>query len=139
MTRLRISLGRARRARPFHGIDLNQDRVARRTFANERRDGGIAGIPAVPIGLAIDLDGLKHRRQASRRKQDVWRELGIAEHASAARVHIGGGDEQLYGRLREALEIDAVCQDLGQRVDPTRIEIVGREHARHEVEGEKDW
>ena len=24
-----------------------------------------------------------------------------------------------------------------QRVDPTRIEIVGREHARHEVEGKE--
>ena len=54
-------LGRAWGVGPFHRIDLNQDRIDRRTFPNERRDRGIAREPAVPIGLAIDLDGLKHR------------------------------------------------------------------------------
>ena len=43
------------------------------------------------------------------------------------------------GACDNALEIDAVCQDRGQRVDPTRIEIVGREHAGHEVEGKEEW
>jgi hypothetical protein len=98
---------------------------------------GVTCESAIPIGLAINLDGLKHRWQASRRKQDVRRELSIAEHPSAAGAHIGGGHEQLYGGLCYALEIDAVCQDPGQRVDPTRIEIVGRERASHEVEGKE--
>ena len=64
-----------RRARPLDRIDLHEDRVLRLAFPHQRRDGGVAGIAAVPIVLAVDLDGLEHGRQAGRGEQDVGRDL----------------------------------------------------------------
>ena len=83
----------ARRAVPMHRIDLNENRVLGGAFAHQRGDGGIAGIAAVPIRLAVDLDGLKHGRQARRGEQDVRRDGVVAKHVAAAGMHIGGGDE----------------------------------------------
>src|SRR5499427_4268102 len=53
-----LIVGRARRAFAFNRIDRDDDRVLRCAFAHQRRDGQVAGIAAVPIGLAIDLYGL---------------------------------------------------------------------------------
>src|SRR5215469_15217542 len=61
-----LIVGRARRAFAFNRIDRDDDRVLRCAFAHQRRDGQVAGIAAVPIGLAIDLYGLKHGGQAGR-------------------------------------------------------------------------
>ena len=94
--------GRARRARALDRIDLNQDRIVRRAVADQRRDGGIARIAAVPIGLAVDLDGLKQRRQAGGGEQHLGRQVGVAENVPAPGVHIGGRDEQLHLRFGDA-------------------------------------
>ena len=98
---------RARRARALDRIDLR--RGSCRCDLHSRTSGvmvGIAGIAAVPIGLAIDLDRLEHGRQAGRGQQHVGRDLGVAEHAAAAGADVGRGDEQLDRRLRQPREID---------------------------------
>ena len=139
LTRLTMSRALRGRARPFDGIDLHQDRIVRRALPDQRGDRGIARISAIPIGLAVDLDGLKHRRQAGGGEQDLWRQLGVAEDVPAPGVHIGCGDEQLDRRLGEMPEVDAVGEDVAQRIGAMRIEVVGREDARHQVEREEHW
>ena len=64
-------LGGARRARALDRIDRHDQRVLRGAFAHERRHGRVAGIAAIPIGLAVDLDRLEQRRQAGRGEEDV--------------------------------------------------------------------
>src|SRR5271170_3986880 len=59
-------LGRGRRQfRPFEWIDMNDDDVAAVAPVNERKDRRISHVPAVPVMLAVNLDRLKHQRQAS--------------------------------------------------------------------------
>ena len=42
--------------------------VARAAAVDQREDGRVAHVAAVPIGLAADLDGLEHEGQAARGK-----------------------------------------------------------------------
>ena len=128
---------RARHARPLHRVDRDEDRVARRAFAHQRRHGRISRIAAVPVGLAVDLDRLEHGGQAGRGEQHVGRELAVAEHPAAPGAHVGRGDEQLDRAPRQALEIDRAGEDVAERVGSERVEIVGREQPRHHVHGDE--
>jgi hypothetical protein len=107
---------RARIALPLDGIDLHQDGIPRFAFAHERRDRGVSGIAAVPIVLAIDLDGLEESGQARRGEEHVGRNLAVAEHPSPAGVDVGRGDEQLDLASCQPLEIDGLGQDLVKRI-----------------------
>ena len=118
-------------------IDLDENGVLRRTFAHERGDGGIAGIAAVPIRLAVDLYGLKHGREACRSEQDVRRYGVVAKHMAAPGMDIGGRDEQLDRRARKPLEVDAMRENGAQRVGVHRVQLIGREHARHQIHGDE--
>src|SRR6202022_3870520 len=111
---------RARRVRPFARIDLHQDGVVGITFAHQRRKGGIAGVAAIPIGLALDLDRLEHGRQTGRGQENIGRDLRIAEDAAAAGPHVGRGDEQLDWRAGQSVEIDALDEDGAQWVEAER-------------------
>ena len=129
-------VGRARQLQPFARIDLHQNGVMRVAFAHQRRQRRIAGIAAVPVRFAVDLDRMEHGRQAGRGKQDVGGDLLVAEDVAAAGAHIGRGDEQLDRCAGQPLEIDALVEDGTQRVEAERIEIIGRHHAGHQVHGE---
>ena len=136
--RFRISL--ALRGTPGRSIGLIGTRIVScdlhsRTSGVERR---IAGIAAVPIGLAVDLDRLEHGRQAGRGEQDVGRHLVVLEHLAAAGANIGGGDEEMDRRLRQQLEIDQLGENLAQRILAHRIEVVGRHQARHQIHRDID-
>jgi hypothetical protein len=87
-------------------VDRDQNGVMRFALPHQRGQRRIAGIAAVPVGLAVDLDRLKHRRQAGRREQDVRRHRVVLEHFASAGANVSGGDEQVNGRLREQLKID---------------------------------
>src|SRR5499427_5325238 len=63
--------GGARQCRPLDRIDLHENRILGATFPHQRRDGGIAGVAAVPIAFAIDLDCLEQRGEARGREQHV--------------------------------------------------------------------
>src|SRR5262245_11458397 len=87
--------GGARRARSLDRIDLHDDGVAAAAFPHQRRDGGVAGIAAVPVALAVDLDRLEQRGQAGRREQHVGRDLVVPKDPAAAGARVGSGDEEL--------------------------------------------
>ena len=87
--------GAARRLAPLGGVDLDEEGVLRVAFAHQRRQRRVAAEAAVPVGLAVDLDRLEHRRQAGRGEEHVGRDLVLAEDAAAAGAHVGGGDEEL--------------------------------------------
>ena len=125
--------GAARDARPLDRVDGNENRVLRFALADERGQRRIAGIAAVPIGLAVDLDRLEHRRQTGRGEQDVGRHGVVLEHLAASGAHIGRGDEEMDRRLRQDLEIDQLGKDLAQRILAHRIDVIGRHQARHEI------
>src|ERR1700677_4958203 len=121
---------------PLARVDLDQDGIMRVALADKRGDGRIASKTAVPIGLAVDLDSLEHCRKACRGQQDVGRDLAVAKDSPAAGVHICGSDEQLDRRCYEALEIDALGQYPPKRVETHGVEVVRREYARHQIDGE---
>jgi hypothetical protein len=102
--------GRARRFVAIDRIDLNENSVPRLALSNEGGDRRITGIAAVPIRFAVDLYGLEHGGQTGRGKQNVRRNGAVFKHMTAASPDIGGGDEKLYGRLRQPLEIDEIGQ-----------------------------
>src|SRR5262249_35735949 len=126
------------RTGPFAGIDLHQDGIAGVALTNERGHGGIARVPAVPVGVTVDLDRLEERWQAGRRKQDVGGNLGVAKDPAASGADVGRGDEQLDRRARQAREVDALVEDRFQWIAATRIEVVRREQPRHHFEADED-
>jgi len=125
-------------AGPIYGVDLHQDRVARDAFAYERCDRRITGVTTIPIGFAVDLDGLKQSGQACRSKQDVRRQLRVVEHTPTASAYIGRRHKEFDRSVCNALEVDAFGQDFAQWVRTARIEIVRRENARGEIESNED-
>ena len=128
----------ARHPRALYRIDRNQNRVLRFALPNERGQRRIAGIAAVPIGLAVDLDRLEHRRQTGRGEQNIRRHGVVLEHLAASGAHIGRGNEQMDRRLGQDLEVDELGKDLAQRILTHRIQVVGRHQARHEVHRDVD-
>ena len=101
LRRLRIS--RAERGVPGRSTGLIGTMMVSLApaFAHQGGQGRVARVAAVPIGLAVDLDRLEHGRQAGRGQHHVGRDLRVAEHAAAAGVDVGGGDEQLDRRSRQ--------------------------------------
>src|SRR5262249_60741995 len=104
-------------------IDVDHDDVAGLTLIDEREDGGIAHIAAVPIGLSIDFHGLEQQRQTGRCHYRVRRDLGIAEEPHLASAHVGGIEEELDGRaLAQTYEIHRLLEDVAQRIEIHGIE-----------------
>src|SRR5215471_10644770 len=106
----------ARRPGSFDRVDGDEKRVVRVALAHERRDRRVAGVAAIPIGRAIDLDRTEERRQAGGGEQDVGCQLGVAKHAPAAGVNVGRRHEQPDRGARDLGKIDRVDEDLVQRV-----------------------
>src|SRR5215470_11449099 len=111
-------------------VDLHDQNVGARSAAQERQHNGVAAIAAVPVGHAIDLDRTEQERQAGRRHHHLGRDLLAREHARLASQHIGGGDEQITLAGADALEVDEAPDQIPERIDVERIEIVGRKKAR---------
>ena len=93
-------------------------------------DRRIAAVSAVPVGLAVDLDGVIERWQAGRSEQRIDRQLPVLEQLEGAGSQPGGGDEQPDCAPRaQRFEIDPVRNDLPQRIDVEGIELIRREQA----------
>ena len=121
-------LGRLRRAGVAQRVDLHQQDVARAAQLHQRRQRGVAGVAAVPVGAAVDLRRLEQHRQAGRGHHRLRREPPAGEDHGAAGFHVGGVDEHLgLGQAGDALEVDLALQQLAQRVDVERVALVGRE------------
>lgn len=80
------------------------------------------------------MEGL---RQAGRGQNAGGLQLGVLEQAHLAGLDVGRGDQQARRiRRAQAIEVDQAAQEVLERVQPERIELVGREHMRREVERE---
>jgi hypothetical protein len=131
-------MSRAERGEPARSTGLIWTRIVScEWFAYQRRDGRIAGIAAIPIAFAVDLDRLEHGREAGRRQQHVRRDLAVSEHPAASGADIGGSDEQLDRCSGQPVEIDDLGQDVAQGIGAARTEVVGREHPRHHIHGDE--
>ena len=93
-------------------IDVDDQHVRRVAAIDQREDRRIAHVAAVPIGLAVDLDGLEQERQAGRGHDRVDRQLVVGEHLDLAGAHIGGADVELQRTARHAdrVEVDRLLQ-----------------------------
>jgi hypothetical protein len=54
----------SRRSRALDGIDSDENRVVRIAFPHQWSHRGIARVTAVPVELAVDLDGMEQGWQA---------------------------------------------------------------------------
>src|SRR3546814_1256125 len=93
----------------------------------------------LPVGHAVDLDRLKDQRQAGRGHHHVGGQLVALEDLHAAGLHVGGGDVDLQMRAgAHLLEVDHRLQQVTQRIEVQRIELVGRGDAAQQVEQQVD-
>ena len=123
-------LGRRRRGAPHQRIDLHHQHVGAVHPAQQRKDRRVAGVAAVPVRHAVDLDGAKHVGQRGRRHHRVGGDLLAREHAELAGVHVGRRDEQpQLLALADRVEVDEAFDQVLQRIDVERIEIVGRQES----------
>ena len=128
-TRLVISAGRRGVSCALDRIDLDDDRVAALGLVEQRPQRRIAGVAAVPIGLAVDDHRLKQLRQAGRGHDVIGGENVAAEDLAAAGPHVRRRDEQLEAvACAQAFEIDGLLEMDAQRIDVERIELVGAQH-----------
>ena len=92
--------------------------------------GGLAGVAAVPVGHAVDLDRAEHVAAGGRGHHRVGGDLLAREHAQPPGVHVGRRDEQRQvAAFAHRLEIDEALDQVAQRIDVERVEIVGRQES----------
>jgi multidrug efflux pump subunit AcrA (membrane-fusion protein) len=103
-------------------VDLDQQQVVGRALGDQRHQRRVAGVAAVPVGLAVDLDRLEHERQAGGGHDRDNGQLGLLEDAAPAGAHVGRGDKHLEsGATVDPLEIDLGGQQVAQGIDVERI------------------
>ena len=103
-------------------------------LVEQRPERRIAGVAAVPVGLAADLDRLEQVRQAGRRHDVVGGQDVAAEDLAPAGPDVGRRDEQLeVVACAQPLEIDRRDEMVAQRIDVERIERVGADELRQRV------
>ncbi len=116
-------------------IDLHDQHVLGRGRAQKRDHCRIAAVAAVPVRHAVDLDGAEQQRQRGRGHHHLGRDLGAREDAELAGLHVGRRDEQLAPPIvADRLEVDEALDQLLERIDVERVEVIGREQARHRAE-----
>ena len=117
---------RARRALALHRIDLNDDDVVRTAGAVEGEDHGVAHVAAVPIGHAADLDRLEHEGETRRCHHHLAGELVAVENLDAPGLDVGRRNEDFnLVAAPHQVEVDHVVQDLLQRIEVERVDVVG--------------
>ena len=101
------------------------------TLVEQRKHRRVRGVAAVPVRLAIDIDGMMNLRQACRSHEHVDRQLMLAKDPQLAGGGLRGRDEQLErAACAHGLEVDEWRQQIAQRVEFARVDLCGREVAR---------
>ncbi len=114
---------------------MHDDDVAAVAGVDQGEDRGIAHIAAVPIVLAIDLDSLKHRREAGGSEHRIGTDFAPLEDPQPVRSDVACADEHLhFVESPQSSEVDLLVQYLAQRMIVARIGLVRREHARIEIQ-----
>src|SRR6516165_11827138 len=107
-------------------IDLDQQQILGLRCANQRIKSRVAYITSIPIGLGADFDRAKKVRQTSRRNDHLRRHFRSPEYVQFSGPYICRRDEELQAIERpHRFEIDKASDQILQRVDIERIEIVG--------------
>jgi len=76
-------------------------------------------------------------RQAGRGQNHVGGELVLAEDPALPAADLGGGDQDRHRRSGpQRREVDELVQELAQRIDGERVELVGREQVGRQAKGE---
>src|SRR5262249_54043721 len=91
------------------------------------------------ISLALDLDRAKQMRETSRSNDHLSDHLVAPEHMQLSSSHIGGGYEQL--KLFEGphrIKIDKTSNQILQRIDVERVEVIWRQVARQRLHPQAD-
>ena len=115
-------------------IDLDDDHVPAGRLVEQRPEGRIADVAAVPIGLFADLHRLEQLRQAGRGHDVVGGQNVAAKDLAAAGPDVGGRDEQFRRVERtQALEVDERGQMVEQRIEIERVERVRAGELRHRL------
>jgi len=116
----------ARRLVAFDRIDLHDDDVFGAGFIEERPERRIAGIAAIPIGRAGDLDSLEQTRQAGRSHDVIGGQLATVKNRGLPREDVRGRNQQFNAFARaKFFKIDDLGEMVAQRVEVERIELIG--------------
>src|SRR5215204_7826507 len=92
---------------PLDRVDLNEQNVVALDIVEQRIEGGITCVAAVPVRLTPDLDSLEERGQARRGHNVSGRELPALKDVALAGPDVCRCDEQLNPScLAQALEVD---------------------------------
>jgi hypothetical protein len=68
---------------------LDHDDVTGSSFVDERKEGWIAHVTTVPVGLSVDFHGFEDKRQARRRHHAVELDPGLPENLGLSGADIG--------------------------------------------------
>ena len=104
--------------------------------AEERKDRRIADVAAVPIGHAVDLDRAEHRAagrpRPSPRRRSILSRGNTRSRPVCTLVAEMNSCRSWPGAHR--VEIDEALDQVLQRIDVERVEIVGRQIARQRLD-----
>src|SRR5262245_4718270 len=119
----------------FGRVDVNHDDVAGFTFVDQGKQRRIAHVSPVPEIFAVDLDRLAKVRQAGGGEHVSCANLLVGEDPNLARAHVGRAQEKLdCAFAAQPLEIDDFLEQRLEGIVVAGIEMIGREHAGHEIE-----
>src|ERR1700751_2575475 len=99
-------------------VDVHHHDIAAVAVVDQREDRRVTHVAAVPIMLAVDLDGLEEEGEASGGKYPVGADLVALEDANLARPHVRGRQKELdrTRALTERSEVDAGLEHVFQRI-----------------------
>ncbi len=122
------------------GIHLDDHDVATAALPHQRFEHRIAHEAAVPVVLAVDLDGLVNLGQAGGSEQHLHRERLAREDAQTVGPHVGGRNVELDAPAPpHAIEVDRVREHVPQGIDVEWVELVRRQRVREPVEPPGKW
>src|SRR4029079_17257788 len=100
------------------GINVDDESVGASAVIDQREDGRITHVAAVPIMLASDLDRLEHERQAGGGEDRIDEDLPAGENLHLAGAHVGRREVELDRAFAlQLFEIDDLFENRLQRVD----------------------
>ena len=125
---------RFRHARTLDRVDLDDEHVIARRVIKKRPERRVAHIPAIPIGNAINFDGLEHEWQTGRGQDVIDGQLRLVEHLGATCLDVRGRNKHLEHARAHAVKVDSLLQQIPQWIEIQGIEVIGAGDPRKHVE-----
>ena len=94
------------------GIELHEQRITDIAFIDKREQIGVRRKAAIPVVVAIDLNGMVDRRQAGRCQNRIDGQLRPPKQSRAPRLDVRCGYQQPNRRrIANSFKIDVVLED----------------------------